>query len=164
MRASANRRHRRQNAHQERQAPHNAQVRRGACFCILVDTPLYGTPTTATSPFCCTAAMMRTRIFSFESNDENVAVVYAKLHLRVNESSALRENLDAVRYIGERKTTRSKRADVTDVTSCKYGRCNSAAHAIAAALSSCACAAAKPSATSSSTTICRPSTRSAPRR
>ena len=47
---------------------------------------------------------------SFEPDEKNVGVAYCKLHARVNESSSLREKVNAVRYYGERITTKNARA------------------------------------------------------
>ena len=91
--------------------PQNAQVRRSACSRThSPNTPLQNADEVAFLLRCRKDA--REHFFDCEPDAKNVAVVYAKLHSRVNESSSLREKIDAIRYIGERKTTRGVRAAV----------------------------------------------------
>ena len=111
VRASATRRHRRQNAHQNGQAAAQRPSLRRA----------YSRRTLATLQNADDVAfLLRCRndayaqFFNFEANDKNKGVVYCKLHSSVSEASALREKFDGIRYIGERRTTRVARAATTN--------------------------------------------------
>ena len=55
-------------------------------------------------------ALFHEHFVNFEPDEKNVGVAYCKLHARVNESSSLREKVNAVRYYGQRTTTKSARA------------------------------------------------------
>ena len=95
--------------------PQNAQVRRSARSRAHSSTRLLQSADDGDFVF-----FMRCRkeahahFFNFAPADENFAVVYCKLYASATESSSLREKIAAVRYIGERRTTRAKRAYVNN--------------------------------------------------